>query len=119
MEDTFTIPQLLKLLPMEDTLRNELSAEYETYSEGRKFEIKQILWEVFFEMTDLLTDLKYDQLLVDITEGKRNELENLYEEAKSLVYQDYKDVLAGKKEEIEQIDKIRDQLKGLIGDATA
>lgn len=119
MEDTFTVPQLLKILPLDASFRTELETEYESYSEGRKFEIKQILWDAFFQMTDELTDIKYERLLLDIKDGRRNELDDLYQEARTLVYQDYRDILAGKKEEIEQIDKIRDQLKGLIGDATA
>jgi hypothetical protein len=118
MKDTYTIPELIKIIPMEDEVKAQLATEYESFSDGRKFEIQQILWDALFEMTDALTDLKYDELLQDVQEGKRIVSGDMYQEARSMVYQEYEDILNGKKEEVDKIDKIRDQLKGMMGDVT-
>lgn len=105
---------LFKILPLEEVDRKELEENFDGYDQDRKFNIKRILWDVFHKMTDELAGIKLQELELEIQEGKRKITPDLYQQARAFVMQDYRDILNGKKQDDEQIDKIRDQLKNLM-----
>ena len=61
-----------------------------------------------------ISELKYNQLLVEVSQGKGELKTDLYLQAKKLTLKYLEDILYGTPQEIRQVDEIRNKLKSLI-----
>ncbi len=111
---SFTIKDLFKIIPFEVDERNELLAEYDSYSDALKFEMQRICWSAYRELVDQQTELKYQKLMMEVESGTRPLVADLMDEARLEVQQDMEDVVSGKREEVQQMEDIRTKLQQLI-----
>lgn len=106
-----TLVDIAKILQLGQETISELEQNFNSYSPDKKYYVHKTLWDGYDELKHRLAKLKYEQLLTEIDEGKRELMSDLYREALKLVAKDFEDILAGKPQEIEQIETIREQLK--------
>lgn len=106
-----TIADLATILQLDLPVKENLIKNFPNYSAGLKEKIVTILWDSVFELKDRLAKIKYEQFLLEVREGKRQLITNLYQEAVKMVWQDFDDILAGKNKEIEQIEAIRAKIQ--------
>lgn len=111
---SFTIKDLFKIIPFEDDERNELLAEYDSYSDALKFEMQRICWGAYRELVEQQTELKYQKIMLEVEAGTRPMNADLMDEARLEVQQDMEDIVSGKKEEIQQMEDLRSKLQQLI-----
>ncbi len=109
----YTFEDIIKILPLTADDRRDLT-NMGGYSADRQNELKNICWEAFDEMTDDLADLKLEKLLAEAEEGKVAVTGDMQDQALELVHTDYEEILSGRKQEVEQIEEIRNKLQGLI-----
>ena len=111
------VKDLLKIVPFDDDFRNEIAAEYVTYSEALKYDIQKILWDAYYEIHDQQTVVKLQQLMMEVEAGLRPLTDDMNDDAERLVEKDFEDILTGKKNELQQIDDIRAKLQSLISES--
>ncbi|MDO8611057.1 MAG: hypothetical protein Q7R95_11075 [bacterium] len=105
--------EIIKLIPLNEEIRAKLLKEYDTYSEGKKFDVSSVIWSIFVEWTEILVDNKFKQLLDEAQMGKRELTTDLDLKAKDAVNKDYEDMLNGTTQDTAQIEKLREKLKSL------
>ena len=110
----FTVKDIIKIVPLEEALRKELLANFDSYPQAQKFDIESSLWNAFTELTEELKKIKFEEFVKEIALGKKNTRTDLMNEAEKEVYKDYEDILSGKMEEIQQIDSVREKLAELM-----
>ena len=110
-----TIFDLAKILRFDDQQLSDLKKDYETADNEKKVETIDIMWKGYFELYEKLCNLRYDQFLEEVAQGKRNLTNDLYLQAKKAVTKDFEEILAGKPEETQQINQLRDRLKSFTG----
>lgn len=98
-----TITDLVKILQLDDALKAELKNNFDHYSENLKYEILDILWKSFHQLKDELAKLKYEQFLVEVKEGKRCLMSNMYDEAVIAVWQDFENILEHNPNDLGQV----------------
>jgi len=101
------------ILQLDQEFKDNLKKNFDTYSEDTKFEITDTLWEGLYKLQNRLTEVKYQQYMDEVAQGKRQLTNQLYSEAKRAVWSDFEDILSGKKHEVDQMDEIREKLKSL------
>jgi len=111
---SFTIKDLFKIIPFEDNERNELLAEFDSYSDALKFEVQQICWNAYDELFEQQTELKFQKIMLEVEAGIRPIHADLMHEAQLEVQQDMEDIISGKREEVQQMEDIRSKLQQLI-----
>ena len=111
------VKDLLKLIPFEDDFRSEISREYESYSDALKYDVLKILWDAYYEVLEQQTVVKLQQLMLEVEAGKRTLTNDMNDEAERLVEKDFEDILSGKKNEIQQMEEIRNKLQSLIAES--
>lgn len=114
---TFTIKDLFKIIPFEDDERDTLLAEYDSFDDALKFEIQKICWDVYREIVDQETELKYQKLMLEAERGIRPLNADLMYDARLQVQQDMEDIVSGKKSELKQMDDIRSKLQQLVSES--
>lgn len=112
----FKLPDLATILQFDETYKVKLKTDYENYDSGRKYEILKILWDGVFELKEKLAQLRYEQLLEEVEQGKRELATNLYQEAVKSVWDDFESIASGKNIDTEMIQSIRAQITPLIQD---
>jgi len=115
---TYSILDLAIILQLDEPVKEDLRKNFDSYSNDLKYEIKQILWDGLHELKDRMAKIKYEELMQEVDEGKRELTTDLYDQALKRVWQDFDDVLSGKKKETEQIEQIRAKLQPLTQDKT-
>lgn len=113
-----TVGDLCKILQLDSGVAENLEKNYRGYDDNRKDGILKILWEGVHELEKHLTNIKHEQLLLEVADGKRQLTDKLYQEAFRAVWQDFEDLMAGKiqekvKTEV-QTEKIREELKQIL-----
>lgn len=114
-----TIFDIAKLLNFDASQTSQLKKDFEDADNETKVEIMDTMWSSFFELHKKLSDLKYNQLLGEVGQGKRELKTDLYLEAKKEVMKEIEETLAGKPQETKQIDELRDRLKNLTQNNTS
>ncbi len=107
----YTISDLATVLQLDKSVKEDLRINYENYNEDLKYEIQKVLWDGVHELKNRLAKLKHEEMLLEVDEGKRELTTDLYQQAVKAVWQDFDDLLAGKKNDISQIEEIRSKLK--------
>lgn len=109
-----TVSDLCRILQLDSSIREDLEKNFDTYRDNIKDQVLKILWDGVHELENKLAEVKYEQLLLDVDEGKRELTNNLYQEAVKAVWQDFENNLTGKIKEETLIADIRNELKPLI-----
>lgn len=113
-----TIFDIAKLLNFDANQTSQLKKDFEEADNETKVEIMDTMWSSFFELHKKLSDLKYNQLLGEVGQGKRELKTDLYLEAKKEVMKEFEEIIAGKQHDTKQIDELRDRLKNLTQNNT-
>ncbi|OGK11275.1 hypothetical protein A2954_06130 [Candidatus Roizmanbacteria bacterium RIFCSPLOWO2_01_FULL_37_12] len=108
-----TIFDIAEILQLDKDFKENLKKNFDTYSEDLKYEIIETLWDGLYKLQDKLTELKYQQFMDEVSDGKRELTNKLYNEAKMAIWKDFEDNLSGKKQEIDQMEQIRFKLQSL------
>jgi hypothetical protein len=116
---TYTIFDILTILGLEENYKGNLRRKFNSYSDGLKYDIQKIIWDSLYDLHKKLSMVKYQQFLEEARLGKRPLLSDLYNQAKAAVWQDFDDILAGRPQELKEIDEIRAKLQTFIGTTTA
>jgi hypothetical protein len=106
-----TIADISKILQLNNNYIEELSNNFSSYDEDLRYGIVEILWNGLHELKNRLAKLKYENLLLEVDEGKRQLTTDIYAQAVKAVWQDFEDILSGKKNELDQIATIKAQLQ--------
>ena len=114
-----TVHDLATILQLDDSVRENLRKNYENYSDAKKYDVLAILWDGVHDLKKKLANLKYEHFMQEVDAGKREFTNDIFDEAVKAVWQDFKDILSGKNKDIEEIDKIRSQLKVRVDDFLA
>jgi hypothetical protein len=112
-----TIYDVSKILGLDQKFCDELKNKYESYEEDKKMFISKTLWDGFWELYKKLSEVKYNQFLQEAEDGKRKLTTNIMNEAKSAVWKDFYEILAGKPQEKNEMEEIRNKLKFLTENA--
>ncbi len=110
----FTTKDIIKIIQLDEEQKKMLLAEYDSYDEGKKYEISSVCWNIFSEMTDKLTDIKYQHFIDEVEEGKRTLSPDIQDLARDVVHEEYRDILSGKKQDMQHIEEIRAKLQDLF-----
>lgn len=111
-----TIQEVIKILPMEQAKRESLLEEFKNGSNADNYDVSLVLWRAFHDLYEQLTELKFQQLQYETASGKKPMSSNLYNDAKRLVWEDFQNILSGKKAEIDQMEEIRAKIRATIGE---
>lgn len=109
-----TIFDIAKILKFDVNQTNDLKKDFENADNESKVEIMDTMWIAFFDLFKKLSDLKYNQLLEEVSQGKRELKMDLNLQAKKLTMKYLEDTLYGAPQENQQMDDIRNKLKSLI-----
>lgn len=113
-----TVGDLATILQLDASIKEDLEKKFANYHDNLKDEILKILWNGVHELENRLAKVKYEELLLEVDEGKRQLTDNLYQEAMKAVWQDFEDLLAGKTQEKvkteAQTEQIREELKQIL-----
>lgn len=107
----YNISDLATILQLDPITKDNLIKKYPNYPDSTKEKIIEILWNGVFELMDRLAQLKHEELLVEVQDGKRELTTDLYHQAVKAVRQDFEEILSGRKNESEEIAKIRANLQ--------
>lgn len=113
-----TISDLATILQLDARIKEDLEKNFDSYSESLKEKTLKILWDGLHELKEKMAKIKYEELLLEVDEGKRELTTDLYDEALKRVWQDFDDMLSGKKKDVEKIEEIRAKLQPLAQDKT-
>lgn len=109
----FTIFEIAKLLNYSDQEIDSLKTEFKGYTEETRCNVMDVFYDSFYELLNQFSKVKYNQFLEEASSGKREVNSDLYQEAKRAVWQDFDDILAGKPQEKNEMEEIRNKLKFL------
>lgn len=115
---TYSVLDLATILQLDEPVKEDLRKNFDSYSNDLKYEIKQILWDGLHELKEKMAKIKYEELMLEVDEGKRDLTTDLYDQALKRVWQDFDDVLSGKKKDVEKMEEIRAKLQPLTQDKT-
>lgn len=110
----FTVSDLATILQLDQSVKQDLVSNFDSYENELKYEILEILWNGLNDLKKRLAKLKYDQFLDEVNTGKRKLTNSLYDEATKAVWKDFEDISSGKKQDISQIEEIRANLQPLL-----
>lgn len=109
-----TIFDIAKILKFDVNQTNDLKNDFENADNESKVEIMDTMWNAFFDLFKKLSELKYNQLLEEVSQGKRELKADLNIQAKKLTMKYLDDILNDVPQEGQQMNDIRNKLKGLI-----
>ena len=112
----FKLLDLASILQFDEFYKVKLKADFDDYDTGRKYEILKILWDGVFELKEKLAQIRYEQLLEEVEQGKKELTTNLYQEAVRSVWDDFENLVSGKNKDEKLIESIRSQINPLIQD---
>lgn len=110
-----TIFDIAKILQFDDSQIAELKKNYDSYDDAKKVEVMDVMWQSFFDLHEKLSSLKYDQFMEEVAQGKRELKTDLFFQAKKAVMKDFEEILAGKPQENQQIEQLRNKLQSFTG----
>lgn len=93
----FTVTDLATILQLDDSIKEDLRKNFDKYDDQLKYEILSLLWNKVHELKNRLAKLKYKVFLLEVDDGKRKLTTDLYRQAVKVVWQDFDDMLGGKK----------------------
>lgn len=108
-----TIQQLLKLLPVEDKLRQEVLSELPRYSDDQKLDLSKMCWMMYYELIDAETQYEFKKALVDVKNGIRKLSSDLYQQIENQIVMRFKRNLR-EEQEAEMVDEVRERLKAIV-----
>lgn len=110
-----TVLDIANILQLDNTVKEDLRNNFDSFDDDLKYNIQQVLWKGLDELKDRLAKLKYEQFMLEVDDGKRQLMSNMYDEAVKAVWQDFDDILTGKNKDAAVIESIRVQLQPLVG----
>jgi hypothetical protein len=113
----FTVFEIAKLLNYNDQEIDSLKTEFKGYTEETRCDVMDVFYDSFYELLNKFSKIKYDQFLAEASSGKREINSDLYQEAKRAVWKDFDEILAGKPQEKNEMEEIRNKLKFLTENA--
>lgn len=113
-----TIFDIAKLLKFDVNQMDDLKNNFESADNESKVEIMDTMWNAFFDLFKKLSDLKYKQLLGEVSQGKRELKTDLYLQAKKEVMKEFEEIISGKPQDTKQMDELRNRLKNLTQNNT-
>ncbi len=108
-----SVQHLLKLLPVEDTLRQEVLSELPKYSDDQKLSLSKMCWMMCYELIDAETQYEFKKALVDVKNGIRKLSSDLYQQIENQVVMRFKRNLRDE-QEAEMVDEVREKLKAMV-----
>lgn len=102
-----TVLDLATILQLDEWVKDDLRKNFDSWNDELKYETQKTLWDGVYELKDRLAKLKYEEFLLEVDEGKRELTTDLYHHAVKAVWQDFEDMLSGKKKELAQIEEIK------------
>lgn len=109
-----TILDLATILQLNESIKDDLRKNFDSWDDELKYEIQKVLWDGVHELKDRLAKLKYEQFMLEVEQGKRQLMTNMYSEAVKAAWEDLEGIAAGKNKDTELIEEIRTQLKPLV-----
>ncbi|OGK17402.1 hypothetical protein A3D80_04605 [Candidatus Roizmanbacteria bacterium RIFCSPHIGHO2_02_FULL_40_13b] len=110
----FSIEDIIKILFQNNSVeRDRLLAEYLTYEDARKSDVTRILLDQFHDFTEGLAISKYQTLLKEVSEGKRQIAGDIMQQARAAVYKELEPILSGKQNDTQEIQAIQDKIHTL------
>ncbi len=113
---SYTTEDIITILFRDKKGRQETLRLFDTASEGRQYEIAKVLWEEFAKLKHKLALVKHEQFLKEVSDGKRKLTRNLMMDAYESVAEDFRNILSGKHESNEQVQKVRKRLQKIIAE---
>ncbi len=113
-----TVKQLLNLLPIEDKLRQDVLAEFDSYSDGQRLSLSKLCWMMFYELIDAEAQYEFKKALVDIKDGKRKLSEDLYQQIEKQVSMKFMRNIRDE-QEADLLEETRNKLKTMITEKLA
>lgn len=111
---SYTFENILKILPLDKQFKETIQKEYETYDDVMKYEVVRILCDAVDEYETMLANSIMDGYFAEVQDGKRTLSSDMYEQAKKEVYKEFEDIIAGKREEKEELEVIRKKLQSFL-----
>jgi len=108
------IQDIIKILPLEEGEREALNKKYQEGDKDVQFSLQQSLWGIFNDYKQSLTELKLNELLAEVKEGKHELSKHMNQEASQKVWEGFDEVLSGKAADRQQIQAVREKLQGLL-----
>ena len=97
MNHRIEISNLLRLILLDDSERNRISKEFRLSEPAIQQHLSEQVFTLFDHQTEQLIAVKYDQFTVEYGLSKRITPPPLGKQARKAVFQDYEDVLTGRK----------------------
>lgn len=110
-----TVSQLLKLLPMEDKLRQEILSELPKYNDDQKLSLSRLCWMMYYELIEAETQYEFKKMLVDAKDGRRKLSSDMYQQIENQVVMRFKRNLR-EEQEAEMVDEVREKLKAIVAE---
>lgn len=99
---------------MDEGERAKLLAEYDSYSEGKRYAISRACWKTFIDFCDAIHAVVHHEFMNEVLEGKRQLNESFLDDVDREVDSILLEYLNGKQAERAQLDELRARLKSYI-----
>jgi len=111
-QKAFTVEELLKIIPVEESLRQDILTNYSSWTLDQKAITNEMLWDEFSKFFDVVKKTAYDVLFqTKFGDNKYEGNINLWSEADKLAWKYVSELNAGKKEDDLLVEKLRQELK--------
>lgn len=114
MTNQHLIFQLGKMIGIDKDYLDKLYQEYQNASEGRRYQIMEILWNGFFRLLDRITELKFQQFIYEAAMGRRNLTSDFYQQARQAAKEYLFKTLTGEVEDEQKIEEIRKKIFSFV-----
>lgn len=111
---SYTFENILKILPLDKQFKETIQKEYETYDDVMKYEVVRIMCDAVDEYETMLANSIMEGYFAEVQEGKRKLTTDMYEQAKKEVYKEFEEIIAGKREEKQELEEIRKKLQSFL-----
>jgi ABC-type glycerol-3-phosphate transport system substrate-binding protein len=107
-----SIEELVKILPLSQEIKNEILSGYETWPEERRAATTEMLWDEFAKCRDDIRNIAYETLITTrYGDDSYNGDMNLWAQADDIMWKYIAELLAGKAEADQTIERLRSELK--------
>ncbi len=112
----FNTVEVIKILfSTNEAKRDEVLIQFSEADEATKYELSKAMWAEFHTLRKILADQKLRELLADIHKKKGNLKPYLMQDAQGAVDEEFRKILTGRKQELDELSSVREKLKNLSG----
>ncbi len=108
-----TVKHLLQILPMDEDVRKEALANFDSLSKDQRFEITMLCWQMFYQLVDEKTKLDFYKAILAAKEGKGGLRKNLYQKLEEKAFEEMRQKLM-KTAEKERMEEVKGKLKKVV-----